>query len=412
MSIKFGFLTNKQVFKTLEAPNENWRLCKPTDFAKTLGAYIGGPEGNCVWHLQNASTMGADSVYVDGSEDMQWPFRRDIAARPATLFEDILREYPKGVFGETADGIKTYTTSLLSYPQTAVNPNSNLFSRLNALQRGGNLKATGMAYTVDSVPTKHIAKNWEQPFTARELTEYNLEGKNYISLEAIRYGSARNPDPNAANYHLTCGEEFITGTKCWIEVLPTTFLVLNDTEINKEVAFTQDGLYSGVQLNNNTTYFGNFEASNGGLYLKNCFAKNIERQKALPVESPQPGLGFWMQSLDAAGYDCTPLHSFNNNCFSLLNEKPEIYVIQKNDRKSIVMTMTDELNHYKRNLLHFHGLDELAIDTEIMDITGRVPDKSLNENNAHIMVGKTVFRFDESGNCRKQEPENPETLLQ
>ncbi|MDR0850562.1 MAG: ATP-binding protein [Christensenellaceae bacterium] len=318
-TVKWTFPTEAQIWEDFDPPASKWAACRASDFAKLLGVYISSANGRSVWW--SASKHNNDyviTVYTDATRNWYYSYSRRPAARPASLFSDILTISPNGVRGKNAEGVPTYKSNL-EYPQTAVEPGSDLEKRLNSVLGGGKNK-TGKKYTVDSVPTKYEEKYYKQKFSPRELEEYILDGQKYVKVKALTYDSG---DQNK----LAGGAKFEEGKEYWVKVEPVTFLILKDKKTNKEWAVAENAMYAGIQMNNSGTYDGNLDKSDGGAYLNNHFAKDITPQKSAVQNTAAPQNGATRDSKRKGAFEITRsasikermLENFEDGCSMMLH---------------------------------------------------------------------------------------------
>ena len=172
----FTFLTEEQLFgeKKLEVLKKYGMRMAVSDFSILLGGFVrfetqytseGQDLKDRAGNYFSSSSDGAGDVRAvdsDGFRKYINPFKRTVAARPASPFSDIRLISPNVVRG--VNGVAEIDYG--EYPQQAVD--KRLGETLEREHRSRRLKTTGKTYTTDSIgPSKY-----DEGFKAQQHQEY------------------------------------------------------------------------------------------------------------------------------------------------------------------------------------------------------------------------------------------------
>jgi hypothetical protein len=225
-----------------------------------MGPHINDAEGSWDWWSQSDRGYGdVRAVRSYGDERWDYPDRRAMGSRPASLYSEIQKIAPNGVRGKTKDGVTTYQAG--EYPQQKAS--DNIAKKLNELKKAGQLQKVPQTVTLDS----RKYDEYGEPFRPQTLETYILDGKKYTCCKV--FGATN------SNVTMSDGSKADKDSEQWFEWQPITWLI--DEKKNRAVA--QDILFSGVHMNANNKYGGNLEQSDIGKFLRECFSKDTMLEK-------------------------------------------------------------------------------------------------------------------------------------
>lgn len=269
---KFTLLKEEQIWdnKQLDIIKKYGTKAASTDLAVILGAYVnsdvsvetstGKARASWWWSASKGDTLKVRAVFSDGTKYWIIPNRRCDGFRPASSFSSI-KDLPNGVRG--SDGILRIQDGY--YPQTIVSDRAA--KNLDKLFKKGTLKKTGHRFTFDSRDYGEYSKGFEP----RTVEEYECDGARFVRVQCL------DSDPSI----LSNNEKARTGEFYWVKVEPITWLVDED----EKIILSERLLFSGIQFDTASDYYGDFTKTFAHKYLNDYFAKEIRSGMKLNLSS-------------------------------------------------------------------------------------------------------------------------------
>lgn len=308
---------------------------------KTIDGQLGGH----VWSASPHLGHYVKTVSKHGSQDFDHPISKHVGARPALpssvtssikISSDLSAEALAKGEARPGKPIKdTYMGDVRwsdvveygEYPQTVAFADESPENakkhtdELEAAYKSDTLQKTGKRYTFDAGKYHNYETTkeyYKRPFEAKKFAEYKHKGKRYIRVVARTIIGAE----------LSNGDSPANGEACWIEVKPIEWLVEpakcmyyskenpEGVEIdnpNAGIWVARQALFSGMQLDRNEYYNGNFADTDMKKYLKNHFARDM---------MPSQSIGLQEQSGNSTSADETETSSVDEKQSACMSKTP------------------------------------------------------------------------------------------
>jgi len=237
---------------------EQGRKAVLTDFARCMGAHIDDISGyGYYWTQSDDGNGNVHVVLINGSEGYGTIDDIGIGGRPAVKYSDLLDNVPYGIFGETPEGVDTFMAG--TWLQKKVS--NEMSQKLTLMLEAGKLPI---------MEDEHIEIDYpflkDMRFDMLELPRYTLRGRQYTRFQIF--------GPDGDGVQMSDGSFAEFANDYWFEWLPIIWLI--DEE--KDIAISQDILFTGIAINTSETYDGNFEKTRMGHFLR-ALSKEIRLEK-------------------------------------------------------------------------------------------------------------------------------------
>ncbi len=283
MALEVTLLREDQIFgkRALKMFSEYGTRCGASDLAILQGAlrsfypYRTSDDllTACYWTASADASGRVGFINSFGDKDYYNPFLRGISVRPAlppstvaSIIDSCVVHHPRG---------KRYSVfNAFEYPQkvnfSGIVTRRTLCSTKEYWARLDQLGwPTGQYYTFKE---RKDSYDYERPFRPKKSEVY-FAGRRYITVDVWPYdefGRLNNGTPTAPG--------------CWVEILPVTWLLDNETGW----AVSHVALFAGMQFDDKPYYDGNFEQTVVNDYLQKYFAPELVRNSEMFKKTKVP----------------------------------------------------------------------------------------------------------------------------
>ena len=242
-----------------------------TDFSILLGGVVGNfsiDDGKTGGYWTKTWTFDdtVDCINDFGVDVMCDQVERQFCCRPAFPYSSIKKVASRAV-KNSSDVLEIQYGE---YPQMLVD--SKTEKELEAIYSKALLKKTKRVYTVDN----RMTGEYEAPFEARSIEEYDHNGKKYIRILG---------DGNSVGSILSDGRDVKSGKAYWVKVDPIVWLV----DEKADIAVTKKLIFAGMQFQNDCKYKSDFSKTDIKKFMDNYFVKEIvvDRNKLYSEEEKE-----------------------------------------------------------------------------------------------------------------------------